>query len=408
MERGFDTKRQNENRDRFEKNSYNLDLNQKGFNTENHWNQKDKDMDFPYFSKGIDNQNNNNNFRFNNNRGRGRGNRGGRNFDRETNNNFNRNDNFNNRNNFENNFNKGRRLHIEDYKFFTENEKIVKKIREFYEYMDENDIIKHLKIIIQNGSITIFEFLNEFHRENTITRHEKFSNSENKKNFSSKINIFEQDKDSLDPNTKFMIESYKTILQQNSEPLIFPSEFYEREEEKRRKVYKDENGFFNYIPIQCKEHILVDSNDHCKYSHNDNEIKYHPLVYKTQFCSKNCQFRETCKNAHDAKEFRKIYELHQKEGFIKFILKIEKYLKKKNLSKDYLEYVEVPMSFSLDTFKVHRCKFKNCNTDPHLCYFYHNEYERRRYPKLFNLVNRECEDCFINANDTKIRECPEV
>lgn len=350
----------------------------------------------------------NNNLRFNgNNRGRGRGNRGGRNFDRDSRNDFNREDNTNNRFNFDNNFNRGRRVHIDDYKFYTENEKIVKKIKDFYEFMDENDIIKHLKIMIQNGSITIFEFLNEFHRENIIIRHEKYSNVENKKSYSVKINILEQDKDSLDPNIKFMIESYKTIPQQNSEPLIFPSEFYEREEEKRRKIFKDENGFFNYIPIKCNEHILADTNDFCKYSHNDNEIKYHSLVYKTQFCSRNCQAKETCKNAHDAKEFRKIYELHQKDGFTKFILKIEKYLRKKNLLKDYLEYVELPMSFSLETFKVHKCKFKNCNIDSHLCYFYHNEYERRRHPRLFPLINKECENCFI-TNDLKIKECVEV
>ncbi len=348
--------------------------------------------------------NNNNNFRSNGfNRGRGRGNRGGREFRKD----FNRNDNINNGFNNENNFNRGRRLHIDDYKFFTENEKVVKNIKENFEFLDENDIIKHLKIIIQNGSITIFEFLNEFHRENIIIRHEKNSNVNNKNNYSAKINIFEQVKDSLDPNIKFMIESHKTIPRENSEPLVFPSEYYEREEEKRRKICKDENGFFNYIPLKCNEHILVDSNNHCKYSHNDNEIKYHSLVYKTQFCSKNCQAKETCKNAHDAKEFRKIYELQQKEGFTKFILRMEKYLKKKNLLKDYLEYVELPMSFSLETYKVHQCKFKSCNMDPHLCYFYHNEYERRRYPNLFNLVNRECENCFITT-DLKIKECPEV
>jgi len=387
-----------------------VSLDQKGFKIDNNSNNNERNPNLRHFSNENDNMNNNNNFIYNGNfRGRGRGSRGGRNFNRDFRNDNNRND-FNDRYIPDNNnFNRGRRLHIDDYKFFTENEKIVKKIKDFYEFIDENGIIKQLKIIIQNGSITIFEFLNEFHRENIIIKHEKFSNLENKRDFSTKINIFEQDKDSLDSNTKFIIENYKTIAQKNSEPLIFPSEFYEREEEKRRKIYKDENGFFNYIPIKCTEHILIDSNDHCKNSHNENEINYHSLIYKTQFCSKNCSEKEICKNAHDAKEFRKIYELNKKEGFNIFILKVEKFLKKKNLLKDYLEYVEIPVSFSLDTFKVHQCKNKNyCNIDPHSCYFYHNEYERRRYPKLLNLSNKECDNRFVNATDLKIRDCPEV
>lgn len=405
--KGFNRRKSSDQKKQYEKKPDMISLDQKGFGNVFNSNRNERNSDFRNFPKDRDDMENENNFRFNNNRGRGRGNRGGRNFNNRDFKNENYRIDFGNRFN-DNNSNRGRRLHIDDYKFFTENEKIIKKLKEYHDFMDENDIIKHLKIIIQNGCITIFEFLNEFYRENILKKHEKFSNVDDKRNYSTKINIFEQDKDSLDPNTKFIIENYKTIPKKDSEPIMFPSEYYETEEEKRRKIYKDENGFFNYIPIKCNEHIMIESNEYCKYSHNENEINYHSLIYKTQFCSKNCFEKETCKNAHDAKEFRKIYEFNKKDGFVKFILKIEKFLIKKNLLKDYLDYVEVPVNFSLDTFKVHQCKFKSCNIDPHLCYFYHNEYERRRYPKLFNLVNKECENRFVNANDLKTRECLEV
>jgi len=316
----------------------------------------------------------------------------------------------NNREFPENNFNRRNDYIHTDFKFFKEHEKIILKIKSFYEYLDSDDIIKFLKIIIQNGKTTIFEFMDDLHRENIITRHVKFSNAHSQRNYSKKINIYEQDKDTLDSNIKFMIDNFKTLPQQNTEPLIYPSEFYEKDEEKRRKLLKDENGFFNYIPTLCSNLARMDCNEFCIYSHTENERKYHSLVYKTQFCSKSCQTKETCENAHDAKEFRKIYEFNQKEGYTKFINKIEKFLKKINILKNYLDYVEYPSSFSLDTFKVHPCKFKNCNIERHLCYFYHNLYERRRHPFLFNLENNQCENYFLNnENDVlRQRECPEV
>jgi len=301
-------------------------------------------------------------------------------------------------------------------------------IKEFYDYLNENEIIKLIKIILQDSKITIFEFLNSIHRENIITKHlnSNIDNDNFRKGFNNnklnKINIFEQDKLSIDPIFKSVIELHKTIPKKAQEIIegkndinnkesdkIFFSEYYEKEEEKRRKIIKNENGFFNYLPIPCKDHILVEINDHCIYYHNENEYKYHPLVYKTLFCSKNCLNKSTCENAHSVDEFRKIYEMNQKKDFTKFVRKIEKYLSKKNVLRNYLDYVEIPIRFSLDTFKVHPCKFKaSCNIDPHLCYFYHSEYERRRCPKLFSIENEQCENCFINYNDSNNKECREV
>ena len=88
---------------------------------------------------------------------------------------------------------------------------------------------------------------------------------------------------------------------------------------------------------------------------------------------------------------------------------MKKFLEKRGLLKDYLTYVESPTSFSLETFKVLPCKFKKmCSIDPHLCYFYHNDYERRRHPYLFFLKDSPCENTFANIDNSNSKECPYV
>lgn len=338
---------------------------------------------------------------------------------------------YNNRNNFDfhnkfrnfNNQDQGNRFHRqniapENFKFFKEHEKNINRIKEIYEYLDDNNfIIDILKETINNTKITIFEFMNTLHRENIIKRHTKFSNENFKHNSKKKLYIFEQDKDLLTENDKFFIEKYKTVCfdnyhnkdVQNLEKYDIDLEFYKENDEKRRIIVKNIDGFFNYIPEACTIHdISANDNEGCIYAHSQNEIKYHSLYFKTKFCSVKCNLGIECENAHEANELRKIYEYSNKKDMPKFILKMEKFLKKNGILKDYLEYIPKLDKFSLDTYKVHKCRFQKCNIDPHVCYYYHNEYERRRHPRLFQLENERCEYKFINMNDMNNPVCKNV
>ena len=380
------------------------------------------------FQSGFRNENNNDNNHFSkfnqnnfggdgdNRRGGGRGGGGfrgrGRGFENGRFNNNNRN-NYNNPRD-ENNFNNYReqKEYVLEYKFYMENQKFIDKTKEIFNYLNKNEIINFIKYFENNLKITIFEFLNLLYRENINKKHLNSTNDTTKRNFLKNMNIFEMEKNLVDSSHEHMINFYKTKPETNSNQENFLNENYKTEEEKRRIIKKDQDGFYNYLPVECKEHFLkINSpDDSCIYAHNENEINYHSLFYKTSFCaSKNCVKEELCENAHGANDFRKIYEsLERKEGFVKYTRKAEKFLKEKNILKNYLDYLEKPVSFSLDDFKVHPCNVKMCNTDSHLCYFYHNDYEKRRHPVLFNLENIKCEYKFLNSNQPSPIDCVNV
>lgn len=305
----------------------------------------------------------------------------------------------------------------EDFNFFKKYDKKVGKIREIYEFLSNEDVVKILKIIIRNKDpITIFEFLNDLHRDNLIQKHKQFKDDlESSRKFYGQINIFEQELENLDEAHDFMIREYKTKPSKNygnsrDNDLINP-DLFDNDEEKRRVIQKDENGFFNYIPLKCEENNCNKSI--CIYSHTENEINFHSLFYKTKFCYlKKCQ-NDLCPNSHSIKDFRKIYEKenHKTKEFMKFILKMKKFLEKENKLKNFLDFETRPSSFNIETFKVFKCPAQPyCNIDPHLCYFYHNEYERRRHPILFNFSTEMCENKFLNhpRESSNFKECQNV
>jgi hypothetical protein len=232
---------------------------------------------------------------------------------------------------------------------------------------------------------------------------------ENKeRKFCTKANIFEQVRNTLEKDHKFLIENYKIFKKNEDDECVNP-EYYFNTEEKRRKVLKDENGYYNYIPIKGQDSsVLNETKESSIYSITENEYKFHPLIFKTEFCdSKDCD-EAPCHKAHGLKDFRKIFELSKGKEFSKFVIKMEKFLKKVNVLNDYLNFLEIPTNFSLDDFKVLPCRDILCRKDPHLCYFYHNNYEKRRSPNIFTLENVACEHKFIkksNMNENKV--CPD-
>ena len=327
--------------------------------------------------------------------------------------------------------------------------------------MDENKIIAILKILIIKNSVTIFEIFNEFHRENIIQRNLNNLNNQNNnvpKVFLDKINIYENDE--IDE-IKFFIENYKikfslcsnlsnnygnysnqnnsnneiqnSLAEQNNFPIenknpkntiaynlnkernrqlnnecIFEMEEefnYKNLSEKRRKIKKNMDAYLNYLPILCKDHIcensdnVILSNDNCIYAHNDNEIFFHVLNYKTELCSKkNCE-NNLCPNSHNlGNDFRIIYD-YKKKDIINLILKVEKNHLLKDKLKSFISYYKNPENFSLDTFKILPCRLGLlCGKDRHLCYNYHEKNEKRRPPCLFNVKNVICPDAQPGTN----------
>jgi len=386
--------------------------------------------------------------------------------------------------------------HIEDWSFYNSNKDVIDDVKKNYEYLDENKIIHIFKIFIVKGKFTIFELMNEIHRENVIQKNENtYKNINYKANnpkFLDKIQIF--DKDEIDE-TKFIIDNYKTKPSQsylyniNNNNLIDENNFinenhtniihsnpksnlneeghesfnennisnlnankdnqypirtynnlnisnnhdlskmnnntnnyanrsflkncnhqknlilnnpeqmllYNTIRERRRKIKKDINANLNYVPKLCEEHkieILEKdsiSNDDCHYSHNNNEILYHLLNYKTELCSlQNCE-DPFCTYAHNlGKEFRIIYD-YKKQDIISLMIKIENSNSIKNLIVHYSKIYKIPDNFSLDTYKVSECMLGDmCGKDPHVCYNYHDKKEKRRPPNLFKITGNIC------------------
>jgi hypothetical protein len=163
--------------------------------------------------------------------------------------------------------------------------------------------------------------------------------------------------------------------------------YYKNTKDKRRQVTLDCNSknifkvyleYFNYICIPCSKQNCM--NDNCPFSHNQYEIKYHPLVLKTKFClNKNCN-NEYCSEAHNlTDDFRIIYN-QNKNGIIDIIryseaggiFQTENFLKKE--INDIL-----PFEFNPNSYKTVKCPLgKFCKLDRKLCLNYHVDKERRR------------------------------
>ena len=151
------------------------------------------------------------------------------------------------------------------------------------------------------------------------------------------------------------------------------------------------DGSFNYIPVLCDDEYCDD--EKCPFSHNENELNYHPLFYKTKYLSggKKGYFEKNANNFFD--DFRIIYN-YKNENIINLL----KLLDEKKIAKYYFKdyYKKEMKSFKLETFKTMECPSVKsgikCPKDAHLCYYYHNLAEKRRPPTLYRYTNVMCPD----------------
>lgn len=329
---------------------------------------------------GFDGRDRRNENRFNNNfSDRNEGFAGFKNFGETRHDNYQRNgDNFHSRNE-----------HIDDFRFFKDNEEIIEDIKKNFTFLNFNKVIEGLKIMKINLGITVFEILNYFFKENAIQKHCN-SNQSFLRRFNDDIPIFESEQKNVNSSHQLILTKYKTIPITEGE-----SSFnFKNANERRRKLRKDVDDYYNYIPIKCPDnHIASDNqNDNCIYAHNEYEINYHSLTFHTRICSnKDCTLNEYCPNSHGlGEDFRRIYNWKKKE-IIDLTIKLENCSLLKDTIRDYTNYFPVPTLFTLETYKVLPCKLGHlCTKDIHLCYNYHELREKRRPPTLFKYSNEVC------------------
>ena len=266
------------------------------------------------------------------------------------------------------------------------------------------------KKIKQGSSQTIFEIMNQIHREISIQITLNEADNKNK-NYLLPIDPYEI----IDPfynnpeHIKVMKyyhvykESDKKKLPPFIQSILKPDFIYTNESNRRRKVVKYPDGSFNYIPIRCENRAC--KNEECIYSHTDIEMSFHPLFYKTKYNSNNKGLLE--KTASDLLEdFRIIYN-YKNPNIINLIKLLEEQKIVKTTYRDY--YKNKINSFKLETFKTIECPSVKsgitCQKDSHLCYFYHNNAERRRPPTLYRYTNELCPDQTYKDNERISNKC---
>lgn len=169
----------------------------------------------------------------------------------------------------------------------------------------------------------------------------------------------------------------------------------------------------------------------CFFSHNLNEINFHPFTFKTILCPKirsgtGCQL-ENCSLAHNYQDdfrilsysydkiFFQIFTYCVENELFKFkglenvdekIQKINKFSRKKNIDIQIKEFVFgfnkpieeiefIPSEFHPYTYKMSKCPFgQSCKLDRHFCLNYHDYSDRIRNKKLFSYNGIKCQNIF--------------
>ena len=295
-------------------------------------------------------------------------------------------------------------------KIIAEYNVIINEMKNSFPGITQLECASVFKKIKQGSSQTIFEIMNQIHREISIQITLNEADNKNK-NYLLPIDPYEI----IDPfynnpeHIKVMKyyhvykESDKKKLPPFIQSILKPDFIYTNESNRRRKVVKYPEGSFNYIPIRCENRAC--KNEECIYSHTDIEMSFHPLFYKTKYNSNNKGLLE--KTASDLLEdFRIIYN-YKNPNIINLIKLLEEQKIAKTTYRDY--YKNKINSFKLETFKTIECPSVKsgitCQKDSHLCYFYHNNAERRRPPTLYRYTNELCPDQTYKDNGRIRNKC---
>ena len=360
----------------------------------------------------------------------------------------NTNPNFNRReeNEENNNFTEEREAKLDKEKNIAEFKKkygkIIESMKSLFvnESLKEEQIIDILKSILLCPNLTIFEVMNMIYRQVQIIKTLALDKSNRQYGPDQDILEFEFDQNLNKNNLVEIIQKYKinkkeednkdnnnmnninininiNTKEDNEEKDFDKYWLYIDDFDKRRKLVKDEEGYFNYVPLMnpAGENNNKDEDD--IYAKNENEISYHALFYKTLMCQKcsneskkksNDKLQLLCPYAHDIlKDFRIIYK-YTDEEVCKFMILLQE--SKLFSFQNYLNYIPMSLKpeFNIDTFKVHKCQLdSDCPNDYHVCPYYHKSEkvdEARRPPLLFGYLGSTGDICF---NQRRSEYCPE-
>ena len=285
-------------------------------------------------------------------------------------------------------------------KIIEENKEIINEMKSAYPGITRLECASVFKKIKSSNSQTIFEMMNQIHREicTIITLNEV--DNRNQSSYMLPIDPYEIiDPLFNNPEHVKVMKYYKVYSEDDKDKLPryvsdifkkYPNYFYTNEYNRRRQLIKYPDGGFNYIPIKCENNC---QKENCPYSHNDLEMEIHPLFYKTKYSSQAAK-GSLDKMANNLKDdFRIIYNYKNQN-----IINLLKLLDEKKIAKSSFREIfkNKINSFELETFKTIECPSVksgiSCSKDPHLCYFYHTLSERRRPPSLFRYINEMCQE----------------
>jgi len=204
----------------------------------------------------------------------------------------------------------------------------------------------------------------------------------------------------LDIHKKY-ITTYKTEKCKENKHSSECFGFHDKKDQRRKPLIYSNNQW-NYYPIKCGiEGCFLAS---CEYSHNQYEIDYHPLVYKSEMCGydSNDGFRceplsERCPKAHGINDLRKVPENIEKLKQNSHLLIVAKKPGSgyERIQEKIVPQVEVE-SFSIETYKTMECPdIDDC--DNINCLYFHSDLEKRRNCTQFNYKNTMCPAVFIDG-----------
>lgn len=171
--------------------------------------------------------------------------------------------------------------------------------------------------------------------------------------------------------------------------------FHNKDDMRRKPIlYFYKSGIWNYYPIKCEQNECKLGRI-CRYAHNNFEILYHPLLYKTSLCAscKSFDMKNTgelpdcpnnsceCSYAHSIEDLRDLSKIYN--------LDIEKIqIQNETIIKNSVKSPAGMRIFNQETYKTFPCPDREeCKNKE--CLNYHNALERRR-PSHYKYRNEMC------------------
>ena len=254
-------------------------------------------------------------------------------------------------------------------------------------YDEINDII--LNEILNDQKYTIVEIMNKLNSINLINQNlsslDRFENRE--REYPLEDYIYEEYEISqLEKRHKEVLEHYKI-------------------DDSRRKIRKDYNNLFNYLPVMCinQEHLSSPlEHKMCHFAHNEDEINFHVLKYKIKYCPEKpqCQKNHLCQYSHNVHvDLRRFFKYFNED-----IMDLQKEFFQYKILKDNIEKLKMsetpPYEFELSTYRVFKCPYGiNCQEKKKNCLNYHEKTQKRRDPRLYLIYFNEACKYALNKRE---------